>query len=180
MPVATGNADCCHVVGQPVLCLCRAVILGCVSRQGESLGESLGPNAVSETRRAGCSFPLLLLSSLQQVDAMPGIIVADLARSQPIADFWPDCRLPRPVIAPAADCRLFHSSARNRRAPIALDPALLLRLALLPVWARCIRMLASFRNRSYSSSRCFGPRNRVFSRNHLLLLRGCQQLTHSA
>src|SRR3954463_15538314 len=81
MPAAAGNVDCCHVVCQPVRRLRRAVILGCVSGQGESLGELLGLNAVSKTRRTGCTFPFLLLSSLQQLDAMPGIVLADLARS---------------------------------------------------------------------------------------------------
>src|SRR4051812_18987212 len=75
MPAAAGDAGCFHVVCQPVLRLCRSVILGSVSREGESLGESLRPNAVSEARRTGCSLLFSLLSSFQQLDAVPGVIL---------------------------------------------------------------------------------------------------------
>src|SRR4051812_44285863 len=100
MPAAAGDADCCHVICQPVLRLRRAIVLGCVSRQGESLGESLYPNAVSEACLAGCSFLFLPLSSLQQLDAMPGIVLTDLARSKPVADCRSCLRLARLIIAP--------------------------------------------------------------------------------
>ena len=152
MPTAVGNADCRHVICQPVLWLNGAVVLGCVSRQGESLGESLGPNAVSETCWAGCSLLFLPCFSFQQLDAMPGIVLADLARSEPIADRWSCFRLTRLVIAPAVNNWLFRSPAHNRGIPISSDPALMPRLALLPVLARCIRSLISFRNRPHSSS----------------------------
>src|SRR3954471_14833771 len=133
MPTAAGNADYGHVICQPVLCLNGAVVLGCVSGQGESLGETLGPNAVSETRWVGCSLLLLPCFSFQQLNAVPCIVLADLTRAEPIADCRSCLRPTRLVVAPAVYSRLFRSSARSRGIPIAADPALMTRLTLLPV-----------------------------------------------
>src|ERR1041385_1426455 len=78
-----GDADCGHVICQPVLWLNRVVILGGVSGKGESLGELLSPNAVPETRWAGCSLLFSLCISFQQLNAMPGIVLADLTSTEP-------------------------------------------------------------------------------------------------
>src|SRR4051812_27284272 len=112
---------------------------------------------------------------------MPGIVLTDLTRDKPVTDRRPCLRLPGSVIPLVANSWLFYSFAHHKGwCPIAPDSALMPRLGWLYVLARCIRSLASYRNRPYSSSRCLWSRNRVLRCHKLLLLRGCQQLTHSA
>src|SRR3954469_18021382 len=153
MPTAVRDADCSHVVGQPVLSLYRAVILGCISWQLESFWKLLCPDAVAETCWTSRSFLFLLCILLQKLNTMPCIIQPDLPRTQPIADRRSCHRLNWSVIPPTVNSWLFCSSIHHgERCPIAFDPALMPRLGWLSVLARCIRSLARDRNRHYSRS----------------------------
>src|SRR4051812_13210935 len=126
MPTAARDADCSHVVGQPVLWLYRAVILGCVSRQLESFRKLFRPNAVDKTCWIIRSFLFLLCILLQKLNAMPSIVLPDLTRTQPVADRRSCLRLRWSIIPPAVNSWLLFSSAHHGRwCPIALDFALM-------------------------------------------------------
>src|SRR4051812_39584868 len=147
------NANCGQVIGQPIFWLHRTIVLGCVSRQREAFGKLLGPNVVTETRRASLSLFIFLSFLLQELNAMPGVILTDLARDKSGADCWSWGRLLRHVIAPAVNSWLFNSSACRWGWPIAPDPTLMPRWGrLMSLLARCIRSLAIFQNRPHSSS----------------------------
>ena len=117
-PVATSDADCSHVVHQPILRLNCSVVLGSVSGKDESLGKLLPLNAWPKTCRAGWPFLFLLEISRQLLDAMTSIVVPDHTRPQALADRG-NCSC-QPFLAPAADYRLFYPAVRRRRVPTAV------------------------------------------------------------
>src|ERR1041385_4690717 len=94
-----------------------------------------------ETCWTGCSLLFLMCISFQQLDAMSGIVLTDLMSTEPIADCRPCFRLTRRIIALAAHNWLFCSTVHDWGTPVASDPALTSRLALLPVLPRRIRPL---------------------------------------
>src|ERR1041385_4874905 len=77
---------------------------------------------MTETRRASLSFFIFLSLLLQEFNAMPGVILTDLARAKSGADCWSCCRLLRHVIAPAVNSCIFYSSACRWGWTIAPDP----------------------------------------------------------
>src|SRR3954468_19262078 len=161
--IASCNSDCCQVIGQPIFGLHSTFVLGGISRQSEAFEELLRPNAMTETGWAGFSFFIFLSLLLQELNYVPCIILADLARAKSGADCWSRCRLLRQIIAPAIDGRFLHPSTRGRGRPIALDSALMPRGSqVLSILARCNRSLTSFRNRPHSSPRHLGSCRWIF------------------
>src|SRR3954464_15678230 len=95
---------------------------------------------MTETEWAGFSFFIFLSLLLQELNSVPRVILADLARAKSGTDCWSFCRLLRQIIAPAINSSLLHSSTCGRGRPIALDLALTPRGSrVLSVPARCSR-----------------------------------------
>src|SRR4051812_9700237 len=107
---------------------------------------------MTKARWASFAFLIFLSFLLQELNAVPCIVLADLARAKSGADRWSHRRLLGQVIPPAVNSWLFDSSACCWGWPIAPDLAIMPRWdRLLPALAQCIRPPTGFRNRPRSS-----------------------------
>ena len=72
---ASRDADCGHIIDQPILWLDRSVVLGGVPGQCEAFGKLLLPDAGPETGRTRWYIVFCLVVLLQLLNAVPRIIL---------------------------------------------------------------------------------------------------------